>query len=387
MTADVQQMLTPSRIGQGTAVEQSRAIAEVHAAIVVARQFPRDKQQAIRDMEDACRQMALAERAFFRYNRGDGVVTGPSIHLARQLAMCWGNVQHGITEMRRDDDYGQSEMQAWAWDVETNTRISNTFIVPHKRDTRNGPRILTDQRDIYENNANNAARRLREAIFAVLPTWFTETAKDLCNKTLREGGGKPLPQRISDAIDSFGVLGVSPAQLEDKLGTPAARWTEHDVVQLGVIFKSLRNGEIRKDEEFPPAQARVTVSEITGQPAQVPVPAAAPEPAGTPVPAADPGPELSSEPGSVQKQQVGRLESIYAAQLGFKAAERELTVGASEQIIGRDLTGPHDGRSHANLSEREARSLIDTLGGFESRDRLVTFLTTPANAPADGGDD
>jgi hypothetical protein len=375
VTADVQQMLTPSRIGQGTAVEQSRAVAEVHAAIVVARQFPRDKQQAIRDMEDACKQMALAERAFFRYNRGDGVVTGPSIHLARQLAMCWGNVQHGITEMRRDDDYGQSEMQAWAWDVETNTRISNTFIVPHKRDTRNGPRILTDQRDIYENNANNAARRLREAIFAVLPTWFTETAKDLCNKTLREGGGKPLPQRITDAIDSFGALGVSAAQLEDKIGQPASKWTEHDVVQLGVIFKSLRNGEIRKDEEFPPAQARVTVGEITG---------AAPAEPAAPAPAPEPEPEASTEPGTAQPQQVGRLETIYATRFGFKRSEAELAVGASERIIGRDLTGPHDGRSHLNLSEREARALIDTLEGFKDREQLVAFLTTPAG---EGGED
>ena len=77
MTADVQQMLQPSRIGQATAVEQSRAIAEVHAAIVVAQQCPRDVQQAIRDMRDSCRQKALAERAFFRYSRGDGPVTGP----------------------------------------------------------------------------------------------------------------------------------------------------------------------------------------------------------------------------------------------------------------------------------------------------------------------
>lgn len=266
MTADVQQMLTPGRIGQGTAVEQARAVAEVMAAIQVARQFPRDIQQAIRLMEDACKQPALAERAFFRYNRGGGTVTGPSIHLARQLAVAWGNVQHGITEMRRDDEYGQSEMQAWAWDVETNTRVANTFIVPHRRDTRDGWKLLTDQRDIYENNANNAARRLREAIFAVLPTWYTETAKDLCNKTLRDGGGRPLPQRISDALDGYAAIGISEAQLEDKLGSPRARWTEHDVVQLGVIYKSLRNGEIRKDEEFPPAQARVTVAEIIGQP-------------------------------------------------------------------------------------------------------------------------
>ena len=37
---DVQQMLQPSRVGQATAVEQSRAIAEVQAAIVVGAAVP-----------------------------------------------------------------------------------------------------------------------------------------------------------------------------------------------------------------------------------------------------------------------------------------------------------------------------------------------------------
>jgi hypothetical protein len=62
---------------------------------------------------------------------------------------------------------------------------------------------------VYENNANMGARRLREAIFAILPTWFTEEAKDICTATLRDGGGKPLAQRIADAIKVFEALGIT----------------------------------------------------------------------------------------------------------------------------------------------------------------------------------
>ena len=54
-------------------------------------------------MTDACKQPALADRAFFRYSRGGGAITGPSIHLARELARALGKVQYGITELRRDD--------------------------------------------------------------------------------------------------------------------------------------------------------------------------------------------------------------------------------------------------------------------------------------------
>ncbi|RKN40760.1 hypothetical protein [Streptomyces hoynatensis] len=252
----------PARIGQGTAVEQSRAAAEVQAAVVVAQQCPRSLQGALAEMRESCRQTFLAERAFFRYSRAGSTVTGASVHLARELARCWGNVQYGLVELRRDDEFGQSEMQAFAWDVEKNSRNSSTFIVPHRRDTKGGPKQLTDMRDIYENNANNGARRVREAIFAILPPWFVEEAKELCSKTLRDGGGKPLPQRIADAIRVFEGLGITADRIEAKLGRPSAKWTEHDVAQLIVTYKSLQRGEITADEEFPAAP--VTAEEITG---------------------------------------------------------------------------------------------------------------------------
>lgn len=258
---------TPQRIGQGTAVEQSRAVAEVQAAVLVAQQCPRQIPTAINQMRQSCQQEALANRAFFRYSRGGSTVTGASVHLARELARCWGNVQYGLVELRRDDEYGQSEMQAFAWDVETNSRNSSTFIVPHRRDTKNGPKQLTDMRDIYESNANNGARRVREAIFAILPPWFVEEAKSLCTNTIEKGGGKPLERRIADAIALFGDLGVSVDQIETKLGRLSAKWLEHDVAQLVVVYQSLKRGEVTVDEEFPPQ--RVSADELTS-PAHAP---------------------------------------------------------------------------------------------------------------------
>lgn len=255
-----------TRVGQGTAVEQSRAVAEVHAAILVAQQCPRNVQQAIAEMRASCQQAGLADRAFFRYSRAGSTITGASVHLARELARCWGNVQYGLIELRRDDAFGQSEMQAFAWDVQTNSRTTSTFVVPHMRDTKKeGPKRLTDMRDIYENNANNGARRVREAIFAILPPWFVEEAKDLCNKTLKDGGGKPLSQRIADVIKAFADVGIDVKQLEAKVNRPSGQWTEHDVAQFRITYASLSRGEISKDDEFPPAQQRITVAEVTGQ--------------------------------------------------------------------------------------------------------------------------
>lgn len=249
---------------QGTAIEQSRAIAEVQAAIVVAKQCPRDLAASIKAMRESCAQKGLAERAFYRFPRGGQQLSGPSVHLARELARCWGNVQYGVTELSRDDYAGQSEMQAFAWDVENNTRSSQIFIAPHKRDKRGGAEKVTDLRDIYENNANLGSRRLREAIFSILPPWFVEEAKEACIATLSGGGGKSLAQRSADAVRLFGALGVSLDQLEQKLGRPTAHWTDHDVAQLVVVYMSMQRGEATREQEFP--ARRVTLDDIASPP-------------------------------------------------------------------------------------------------------------------------
>ncbi len=248
------------RIGQGTAVEQSRAVAEVQAAIYVARQFPRDISRSRNAMQSACGSMALANKAFYRFPRAGGAVEGSTIHLAKTLAQTFGNIQYGVSELRRDDDYRQSEMQAWAWDVEMNTRHVLTFIVPHAKFAKGKVEALIDLRDIYENNANNGARRLREAIFATIPDWFIEEAEDLCRETLNKGDGKPLEQRIEGAIQVFKGLGVNADRLEQKLGRPRTQWTGADIAQLLITHKSIQRREISVDDEFP--QARITGSEI-----------------------------------------------------------------------------------------------------------------------------
>lgn len=255
----------PSFVGQGTAVEQSRAVAEVQAAVIVARQFPRNEETATRKMRQAFRQQSLAARSFFRFNRGDGNVTGETIQFAKELARCWGNIHHGLNELRRDDEAGESEMQAWAWDLESNERASTTFVVPHVRFTKSsGRKPLEDPRDVYENNTNNGARRLREMIFTVLPDWYREEAKEVANRTLQDGpGDKPLAQRIADAVTAFENLGVTVDQLEENRGRPTERWLNLDVAQLQIVYGSISRGEVSLEEEFP--QQRVTAGEIRQQ--------------------------------------------------------------------------------------------------------------------------
>jgi hypothetical protein len=337
----------PARTGQATAIEQSRAAAEVYASVLAAKQCPRDEQYAIRSMQQACQMPELAERAFFRFPRAGQQVSGPSVHLARELARCWGNVDYGVSELRRDDEAYESEMKAYAWDLETNSRSSAIFIVKHLRDKRGGAERLTDMRDIYEQNANNGARRVREAIFAVLPLWFVEQAQTLCRQTLESGGGKPLPQRIADAIARFAAIGVREEQLADKIGQASGKWTAEDLAQLTVTYTSIKRGEVTKDEEFPPRQRVVTADELAS---------GAQPTAGTP---------KGDQPAAITQRQSKRIHAMLT-EGGISSRETKLDLFS--YLTGRSVESSKD------LTQVEADTVIAKLDGYAERGPLAEVI-------------
>ena len=249
MNTNIEQMLPQpvAAASQGTAVEQSRAVAEVAAAVSVAKQFPRDTNRAVANMQQLCSRYAVAARAFYNVpNRGSGM----SVHIARELARIWGNVDAGVREMRRDDDAGVSEMQAWAWDQESNVRITRSFIVPHLRSTRGGSKPLTDLGDINNNNQNQAAKAMRECIFAMLPGWFKADAEQLLTQTLQNGDGKPIEQQREDAIAAFKGIGVTQQQLEAFIGREFGLWQPRDIGELVKAFQSITQDGVPKTEFF-----------------------------------------------------------------------------------------------------------------------------------------
>lgn len=257
-------------VSQATAIEQQRAIAEVQAAVVVAQSCPRDMAAAESEMEYVCGRLDMAEQAFYQVdNRG----TGPSVHLMRELARIWGNVDYGVKELHRDDEKGVSEVQAFSWDIQKNTRSSRTFINPHARMKGKGAaraRVqLVDLQDIYLSNQNVGARAVRECISTILPTWFTEKAQEICRRTLEHGEGEPLQDRIEKMVAWFGQMGVSIQQLEVRAKKARGAWDAQDVAQFKIAGKSIKAGEAQKDELFPPIEAASSTSdEIAAAPAK-----------------------------------------------------------------------------------------------------------------------
>ena len=246
MNAPVQQNQNPFAVSapqtQAMSTVQSdsqRAIAEVQAALVIAKQFPRNPIEAYDRVMNACQRPGLAQSAVYSYARGGTSVTGPSIRLAEMLAQNWGNIQYGIRELSSEN--GESTVEAFAWDVETNTRQTKVFQVPHIRYTRQGTKKLTDPRDIYELVANNGARRLRACILGVIPGDVVDAAVDQCEKTIH-ASADTSPEGVQKLIKAFEQFGVSKDDIEGFIQRRVDAITPANVVSLRKIFTSLRDG-------------------------------------------------------------------------------------------------------------------------------------------------
>lgn len=230
-----------------TAVSETRAVAEVQAAYVIAKKFPRDDNASYMRIMKSCERPFLAEQAMYAYPRGGQLVTGPSIRLAEAMAQAWGNIDCGIREVSQAD--GMSVAEAYAIDLETNTRITKTFYVPHTRDTKQGKKRLTDSRDIYELVANQGSRRLRACILGIIPGDVIDAAVLRCGKTL-ESSDVPMEDQIRKLVLAFDEIGVKTDHLEKRLGHKLDATIPQEIVTLRGIYKSIKDGMADRSQFF-----------------------------------------------------------------------------------------------------------------------------------------
>ncbi len=227
----------------------SRQTQEVQGQIIMAKKFPRDEITARNRILTACQRKKLAERAEYEYKRGDSKVVGPSIRLAEAMAQNWGNMDFGFVELEQRN--GESQVMAYAWDLETNTRQTKIFNVPHVRETKKGNRPLTTPRDIYEQVANQAARRVRACILGIIPGDIVEEAVEQCHKTLLNGEDKPLIDRIKNCVlTAEREYQIPKESLEKYIGCKAEAFSVNDLIRLNRVFNSIKDGMAKREEIF-----------------------------------------------------------------------------------------------------------------------------------------
>lgn len=239
-------LTTKSDVGAALATRQAQ---EVQAAVVMAKRFPRDWVDVESKLIMSCKRPKLAEIAVYEYPRGGTKVTGPSIRLAEAAAQAMGNIDFGWTEIQRLED--ESICTAYAWDIENNIRRTTTFSVPHYRDTRQGKKRLSDDRDIYEMCANQASRRMRGCILQVVPGDLVDLAISECEKTLKANLGT-----VQEQAEKWGKLfekeyAVKPESIVKYLGSRPETWTQNDIFRLRKLYNALKDNMTTVEEAFP----------------------------------------------------------------------------------------------------------------------------------------
>jgi hypothetical protein len=292
-------------------IEETRAVQEAQAQFVIAKRFPRSELTSERKIIEACKRPSLAEVAEYSYSRGGSKIRGASIRLAETMARYWGNIRYGFRELSQAS--GVSEVQAYALDMETNTFQERVFHVRHVRYSKGGVTKLNDPRDIYELIANQASRRIRACILALIPGDVQDAALEQCNRTLAGAGDTPLKDRLKRMIEAFGELGVTQAMIETKFQRKAEAIDEYQLRDLRAIYNSLRDGMSSIEQNFPDGEGKV--AEVLKKAAEQTEP-----------PSPDDETASDSEPGDEPVQE--------------DAPEPDAGTGDSEQENGEGKRGP-----------------------------------------------
>ena len=257
------------KAGRGSVADTQMAtkeLGEIQARVFLAKQFGRDLKTAYDKIMTACQREGLASVAVYSYARGGTNVTGPSIRLAEEIVRDWGNIDCGWMELERSAH--ESTLRAYAWDLETNSYKQITFVVPLQRTKRNRQGTgyvtvpLTDERDIYEMLASNAARRMRNCILTIIPGDIVEDAVAQCHRTLVTKCDI-TPDRIKKMIAAFEPYGVTKGQIEARIQRKLESIQPAQFVKLMEIFNSLKDGMSEPADWFEPAETeqRQTASE------------------------------------------------------------------------------------------------------------------------------
>jgi hypothetical protein len=259
---------SPTGGGASAAALASREAQDIMMQMMCARQFPRDPIRATDRALNAFTRPELCEEAMYAYSRGGSDVSGLSIRAAEVLAQCWGNIRTGVAELVRGA--GQSELLSFAQDLETGFSDEKRFFVQHWRDTKQGGKAVTGERDVYELGANMGARRKRACILAVIPKDVQAACERQIEITLKQKA-EVTPDSIKALLQAFEKYGVTKEQIEKRIQRHIDAMLPAQLVQMRRIFASLKDGMSSAEEWFEmgaapaPEQASTSQTEAAKQ--------------------------------------------------------------------------------------------------------------------------
>lgn len=238
-------------VGNELAVPMADTPQDLQAAVVLAKQFPRDEEAAGERILKACTRPAFAEAARYLYKRDKTELSGFSIVFAREAARLWSNVRYGF--QITGDETERRKVMAWAWDLESNVRsfAEDVFVKKVPRRER-GRSIMkpANERELRELTAARASIMIRNAILTLLPPGVKEEAAIVCKATLTDQARKEgRPKAVPDIVEGFARFSVTEKELESYLGHAMSEITAEEVADLRSIWRAI-NDRVAKWSDY-----------------------------------------------------------------------------------------------------------------------------------------
>ncbi len=222
--------------------------AQIDVQISTAKAYPRSVKRSI---ENAIAVVTMdketAQTCTYSVPRGGKAITGPSVHLAKVLAQCWGNIRVEAKVIGVSDK--QLTSQAVCLDLENNLAIK----VEVKRSimTKTG-RMNDDMITVTGNAANSIA--LRNAILNVVPRSVVDKVYNAA-KQLITGDVSDQNKMIARRKQVFDALketyGVSEKEILSAVGKAAIdHVTVDDIVVLIGIGTAIKDGDTTVELAF-----------------------------------------------------------------------------------------------------------------------------------------
>ena len=225
----------------GTKQVMHREMAEMQIKFMMAQQFKRDMVKCTDNILNSFTRQTLAEQSEYQYSKGGSEIRGASIRAAEAIAQQWENFEFGFNEISRGigpNGIPFSEVESFARDLEKRTQKPLKFIVPHWRDTKKGGYQLKDEREIYELMANQAQRRTRSCILALIPGDVVDAALKQAALTLKTTADTS-PEATARMLEKFKEFGVTKEMIEKRIQRRIDSIQPAQIVSLRRIYTSL----------------------------------------------------------------------------------------------------------------------------------------------------
>lgn len=239
----------------GAVAALSRERFEIEGAMILARRFPRNEDQARARFLAAASRPTFARDALYVFPRGSATVEGPSVRLARELGRIWGNIRSGFRVIATDADAHEIHVQGFAFDVESNAyRVEEAKA--RARIYRRGKwvSLLSEdlggdtERQLSELVGRVGSKLERNCLLRLLPADLVDEVVEAVKIAQAQGVD---PDALRRAVSSFSRRGVSTLRLEAKLGKPLRVATPEDIATLRRWWKTIEDGEASVAELFP----------------------------------------------------------------------------------------------------------------------------------------